>query len=191
MDVLAKSKLRGKATAVRDILVRMHKKHSNGDNDVRPNVYSYGTVFNACAYTFHRDDKAVALKIALDTMKELRELHWLRPSHVIYANFLKVIANSMSRRDPRRHDVIQSAFHECCERGLVSPLVLSCLRTMVSTEQYAELLGDDVAELNYVVKNDLPKDWTCNVKQKRSKKMSTFRKLGKKKKPRISKPSKR
>jgi len=190
MDCLAKSRLRGKATSVKGILDHMHKEHNDGDNNVRPNVYSYGTVLNACAYTYHRDDKAAALEIALDAMEEVKKIPWLKPSHVIYASFFKVIANSMSRRDPRRNNVIQSAFQECCARGLVSPLVLGNLRTTASAEQYAELLGNDVAGLSYVVKDDLPKEWTCNVKQTRSKKVSTFRRLGNRKiRPRTSRPS--
>ncbi len=77
------------------------KKRKN--EALRPNVYVYAAVLNACAYSFgSNEEKEEALRIGINTYEELQRSADIETNHVAYGSFIRVCRRLMAEEDPRR-----------------------------------------------------------------------------------------
>jgi len=170
INAFSKSKFPRKARQARDLLRRMKSLYEEkGQERMKPNVFVYAAVLNACAYTFGREEeKEEALKIGIETYEELQSLSSLgiETNHVAYGSFLRVCRRLMPE-DSRRNHFITRAFKQCCSDGQVGEYVLKQLRAV--PKLYATLLQAYIVDGGEVSYRDLPESWTCNVKDKRRK----------------------
>jgi hypothetical protein len=180
INAFSKSKYPRKARQSRDLLKRMKHLYETGGRreEMRPNVYVYSAVLNACAYTFGRlEEKEEALQIGIETYDELRMSGTSSPdddendddgmtaNHVAYGSFIRLCRRLMAEDDPRREELITTAFQDCCDDGQLGDYVLRQLRPISGL--YTSLLGpyiqNEDGEVRY---HDLPSEWKRNVKEK-------------------------
>jgi pentatricopeptide repeat protein len=180
INAFSKSRFPRKARQTRDLLRRMKHLHENGSIGVghgglvkrkkealRPNIFVYAAVLNACAYTFGtNEEKEEALRIGIDTYEELQNSADIKTNHVAYGSFIRICRRLMAEDDPRRDDYITRAFLQCCSDGQLGEYVLRQLRPM--TRLHTSLLEAYITqegggEVRYL---DLPANWRCNVKER-------------------------
>ena len=171
INAFSKSKFPRKARQTRDLLRRMKHLYDNGQQKkMKPNVYVYTAVLNACAYTFGRaEEKEEALKVGIETYEELQQSSDIETNHVAYGSFIRVCRRLMPD-DSRRNHFITRAFRQCCSDGQLGEYVLRQLRAVPPL--YTSLLQSYIKNENgnsnvgEVVYEDLPTSWTCNVKER-------------------------
>lgn len=178
INAFSKSKYPRKARQSRDLLKRMKHLYETGGRreEMKPNVYVYSAVLNACAYTFGRlEEKEEALQIGIETYDELRrsgsrnddeeDEDGMNANHVAYGSFIRLCRRLMAEDDPRREELITTAFQDCCADGQLGDYVLRQLRPISGL--YTSLLGpyiqNEDGEVRY---HDLPPEWKRNVKEK-------------------------
>lgn len=168
INAFSKSKFPRKARQTRDLLKRMKSLNDKGQIKMRPNVFVYAAVLNACAYTFGRsEEKEEALQVAIETYDELQASMDIETNHVAYGSFIRVCRRLISD-ESERDKYITRVFRQCCNDGQVGDYVLRQLRAVPSL--YKSLLQEYIDEYGYgddVVYQELPKRWTCNVKEGR------------------------
>jgi hypothetical protein len=193
INAFSKSRFPRKARQTRDLLSRMKHLHENGsgrggpmkkkNEALRPNIFVYAAVLNACAYTFGTDEeKEEALKIGIDTYEELQISDDIKTNHVAYGSFIRVCRKLMGEQDPRRDDFITRAFQQCCSDGQLGEYVVRQIRPMTSlyTSLFkAYITEEGVGEVRYL---DLPANWRCNVKDRAKYRSPTMSHSVKKKK---------
>lgn len=209
MDAWAKSKEPNKARQTRNLLDRLIemrqealKNRDKGMADaLLPTQIPYNTVLNACAFSAMktpREEKRDAIRIAVDTYKAMssqkssfgrngKERPVSRDT-VTYGLILKSIANLMPKGEVRSRMALQ-IFQECCDDGLVGFMVWNEVRRAVPIKllQEAYLFERQCGSLEV---KDLPKVWTSNCRERRSKNRNIRRK-GKYDKDKSGGPSKR
>jgi len=159
---VARSRDEQKAEKSRAILDEMKELRSSGKYCFSPDVRSYNSVLNACAYTKGNDSsKNAALRIAVSTFNELRESAELESNHVTYGTFLQVIGNLMPRSE-RQDKWIETVFKKCGADGHVSVFVLQSLTDSATPELCTSLLGGDVEGEDGV---SIPPEWSrkCEI----------------------------
>ena len=168
INAFSKSDFPRKARQTRVLLQQMKQHH------VPRNVYVYGAVLNACAYTFGRGElKEEALKIAIETYEELQFCHGIETTHVVYGSFIRACRRLM-RDDARRNRFISYAFWQCCSDGQLGEYVLLQLRAV--PELYVALLQDYITrEDEEVTYQDLPSNWTMKVRDRRKQRKGSTR----------------
>jgi len=168
INAFSKSKFPRKARQTRDLLKRMKSLNDKGQLKMRPNVFVYAAVLNACAYTFGRsEEKEEALQVAIETYDELQASTEIETNHVAYGSFIRVCRRLISD-ESERDEHITRVFRQCCNDGQVGDYVLKQLRAVPSL--YKSLLQEYIDEYGgdgEVVFQELPKSWTCNVKEGR------------------------
>jgi len=195
INAWSKSRERGKAQKAESLLRKMEEFYKSGNKNAKPNVFVYATVLNACAYTFgDQEEKEEALDIAIKVFGELQKSRYTQPNHVTYATFLKVCGNLMVTNDNRKKPLVSYVFQQCCKDGQVGDAVLNHLIKIVSPNLLNELLGDYYidgeggegasiihgkatkevgagtgAKSGFIVTaDDLPPEWTCNVRERKN-----------------------
>jgi len=169
----SRSKEPDKARQAQALLRRMEDMADGEHNkSVRPNVYVYASVLNACAHTFAREERSEALNIAIETFSELHKSKHVKANHVTYGTFLRAIGHLMPDRDERKAPFIKHAFHQCCKDGQVGDTVLSQLYFTAKPGLYAELLGPHRRD-GTLTTRDIPKEWAQNVREKQSHRVSS------------------
>ena len=170
----AKSREPSKARRARDLLRRMEGGDGDGDDDdgigglrLRPNVYVYGAVLNACAHTRRNGPKSErdeALTVALETFSELRKSPHASGNHVTYAAFIRACGALMDDDDVRRRPLLDNVFRRCCLDGMVCDSVLDRLYAAAPPDLTASLLGEAIIRRGrQVAALDLPAEWTRNA----------------------------
>jgi len=171
INAWAKSRTFGKANKAYQMLQRMiqlYKDTGRTVEDLRPSVFAFTAVMNACAYVVGRDqsEKAEALKIATATYKQSKASPDRKgqPNHVTYGTFIKACTNLIPE-GPERDASLASVFEKCCQDGQVSDLVLKNLRDGCSRDFFQKLVGQ--IEAGRLDTNELPSEWTKNVSTQR------------------------
>jgi len=176
INAFSKSRFPRKARQARDLLLRMKRLHEQDEEErMRPNVYVYSAVLNACAYTFGRaEEKEEALKVGIETYEEMQN-SGIKPNHVAYGSFIRLCRRLVSE-DDRRNQLVRQTFEQCCSDGQLGEYVLRQLRAVPGMyySLLREYMVDDSGEVLY---QDLPLSWTCNVKDRRKK--NNHRQFGK------------
>jgi len=151
----AKSNVLDKAQKAFEILKRMEEDFRSGNTSARPSIISYNSVLNACAYsnkTFAED----AFRIACLIFDDIRTSDYLRPTHISFATYLRVIHNMMPDSD-MKNDLIEGVIRRCSRDGLCSVLVMKQLVRTATPGLLSKLLtGETDIE-------KIPKYWSRNV----------------------------
>jgi hypothetical protein len=155
-----------KASKALRTLRRMQRMHASGKYlDLKPNVYVYNSVLNACASSAggHPETVESAFKVACGLFDELCKSEEFQPSDVTYSLFLRVCKQLMSEGALQRK-MIEAVFRRCCRHGQVSLTVLRQVKEAASLELWIEIMRENAGKRDLAIK-DLPAEWTCNVKK--------------------------
>lgn len=164
INAFSKSTFTWKARECRNLLRRMQNLYDEGQDNMKPNIFVYSAVLNACAYTFGREEeKQSALNIGIETWEELKN-SGIRINHVAYGSFLRICRRLMPVDDSRRNHFITRAFKQCCSDGQVGVYVLKQIRA--DHKIFNALLQAYIVD-GEVEYEDLPSEWTRNVRERR------------------------
>jgi hypothetical protein len=156
MNAWAKAKYPRKAFRAKQLLEEM-KERSKYNEKLKPNVYIYASILNACAFSFGSPEiRSEALAIATDVYKECKHRN-----DVIYGTFMKACNSLMEHDDGRRSVMIEAVFMECRDKGYVSDFVLQELFSSLSSQDYQRLLGCDTQDI--LSTRDIAKEWRRNI----------------------------
>lgn len=162
MRGVARSNMRDKANQAQHILRSLQEFYKTGNDDIKPNILSYNTVLNACAFSGHYgiSTKKEAFLIAISTYNEIRNCEYVEPDSVTYGSMLKICSNLMPKSGKSRTSLAKQIFKECCSKGLVNEFVLNALRASISQEDFSNIFNcvENSNKLN------IPSDWKCNVR---------------------------
>jgi hypothetical protein len=151
------------------VLLQLEDDYRSGKSPVRPDVTTYSSVINACAYCIGNASKrADALKTALRTFYKLYNMKDEKANNITYGTMLKAIQNLMPISE-ERINLVRDLFDMCCDDGCVDYFVLSQVR-FASPQLYRDLvegpcgLGGPGLKygLDAVLKN-VPTEWTANT----------------------------
>jgi len=173
INTWSKSKALDKADRAVGLLRKME------DMDVKPNTFVYTAVLNACAYTFGDEKRKInAMNMAVDILEELQNCKHCNANHVTYATFFKACCNLLSNIDSQAADgLIEEVWHQATIEGQVGPATVAQLERAASPALHDSLVGhyiNDGEDMVFI--NDLPKQWTCNVREKRHRKYTRSKK---------------
>lgn len=169
IKAIARSKDPDAVRKAERILLRLEADFRSGKSHLRPNVTTFSSVINACAYCVGDASKrAEALDIALRTFYKLCAMEDEHANNITYGTVFKAVQNLMSASD-EREELSRDLFDQCCDAGYVDYFVLSQVR-YASPRLYRELvegpcgLGGPGLKygLDAVLKN-IPTDWAANV----------------------------
>ena len=133
-------------------------------SSLKPDVTTYSSVINCCAYHKHLEGQSEAMEVALRTFHKLCDLEEDGPNNVTFGTLFKAIANLMPM-GREREELVQTLFDQCCEEGHVDAFVLSQIRN-ASPNLYRDIVhepcglgGDSIDE----TLRNLPREWSENV----------------------------
>jgi hypothetical protein len=175
INAISKSKNQAKAQKALRILRRMDLLYRAGYKEARPNEVTYTSVLNSCAFPAASDQRTrrKALDTAIFTLQELQSSRYGQPNQITYGTFMKACANLLSgeQDDDLKRGVLEKAFQQCVRDGQVGEMVLAQLRNAAPKDLYNELLAGAAilksGESTRVTVNDLPLEWSCNVRDHR------------------------
>jgi len=146
--------------------------HDQGLLEARPNTICYTAVINCCAYTLEKHcadevDRRAALRIAIQTFKELEQLSYAKPNEVTYSSLLTALRNLLPPSDSRSA-AIQTVFQSAATKGYVDPLVVQRVKSALPPDQLNNLLPACLASANDDDKGSvrfdrIPREWCRNV----------------------------
>jgi hypothetical protein len=151
------------------ILLRLEEDFRSGKSALRPDVTTFSSVINACAY-YSGDirGRSAALETAMRTFKKISDWEEEKPNNITFGTLFKAISNLMTIGDAREV-LVRRMFDDCCDTGNVDGFVLSQLRH-ASKQLYRELvdgssgLGGPNADTSVAsVLRNIPSEWSANV----------------------------
>lgn len=169
IKAIARSRDQYAVSKAEDLLIKLENDYIFGRSLLKPDVTTYSSVINCCAYYRHPEGKAVALEVALRTFRKLCDLEGEGPNNITFGTLFKAIANIMPPGD-EREELVQSLFGKCCADGFVDAFVLSQIRN-ASPQLYRSLLEDvnvtggmtNDNEMNVQILESIPVEWSGNV----------------------------
>lgn len=156
----ARSRKVGKSARARAILTRMLELNKSGVISAAPNAHCYTAVINSCAYC-EKDsvDQRQALRIAIETYKEMLSDSRTAPNHITFSTLLTAFRNLMPPDDTREL-AIEMIFKRCAKDGFVTDLVLQRLQSAVSTDHLKKLVGKSTIRADGSVDiSTIPAEW--------------------------------
>ncbi|KAL7506445.1 hypothetical protein ACHAXN_006208 [Cyclotella atomus] len=156
---------RGHFLKARDVLDRQIALHESGVNKCKPDVMSYTSVIAACASTFGSwGEKKRAFELAHKTFMECCSRS--KPNDVTYGLMFKAVSRLVqSKKEQNRYS--RTLFSLTCDDGMLGEMAFVRLREATSKQTFLELTN---GVTNY---SDLPEEWKCNVRQKRTESKSS------------------
>jgi len=149
-----------KAEKVLTLYREMFSSYRRGDLSLRPNVFIFNSIMNACAYTIGEpSEQRQAMEIATVMLKELEASSYAKADQITYGTYLKVCQHQMPQSDTRRQ-LVAIVFNKCIKEGQMGQIVLEQMRALTTRTQLVELLGDSASITSWT---DLPNEWTRNV----------------------------
>ena len=163
IKALARSKDPKGVVKAEQILLELESAFANGQTSLRPDVRTYSSVINACAYcSGGPTERREALVIALRTFRKMRKTKSnAAPNAVTYGTLLKAVNNLMPV-SAERDNLVERFFQRCCKEGCVGSFVLTQLR-LVSPELYLDVTkGVGASSDKVALLRQLPVSWTQN-----------------------------
>lgn len=159
LKVMSKTRDAKKAIRAKRVIDGMK---ASGDPENMPTKRSYRSLMTACAFTKGRnpEENLEAFQVAIDAMKEVRELVGEEPDSGFVGLFLKACSNLMPP-SRKRDVVVEKIFTKCCEDGLLNDFVLIEFEKAASEALQLEALGGFLED-----NVRLPDEWSRNVYQK-------------------------
>lgn len=162
MNVVSRSRAKGKATETKSLLDRLQSLHDSTDEaEFAPNLRAFNYVISACAFTSgDQSDCKEALRIMVETFNNMRasKIRSINPNHVSYGLFLKGCGNLIDDIE-KKQTVVENLFRKCTRDGCVSDFVLDALLEATSTPFVETLLGTSIDEEGI----QIPEEWTRNI----------------------------
>lgn len=151
-----------------EILLELEKEYLSGKSNLRPDVTTYSSVINACAYANGGAQvQKEALETALRTFDKLAALKDESPNNITFGTLFKAIQKLMPVGE-ERENLVQRLFDLCCEEGQVDHFVLTQVR-YASPSLYRDLVvgpcglgGPRGYGIEVVLKN-IPDSWCSSV----------------------------
>ena len=169
IKAIARSKDPDAVSKAERILLRLEDEFRSGESHLRPDVTTFSSVINACAYCVGDSSKrAEALETALRTFYKLRDMADENANNITYGTLFKAIQNLMPKSD-EREELVRDLFDQCCDEGFVDYFVLSQVR-YASPQLYRALVegpcglsGPGTKMGLEAVLANVPTEWTANV----------------------------
>jgi hypothetical protein len=142
-------------------MIQMHKK---GTIKATPNTFCFTAVINSCAYCENDAlEKRDALRIAVETYKELIGSDYGTPNQVTFTTVLTALRN-LSPASEKRAAAVSTIFTKCADDGHVADFVLRRLQSVLNTDQLRVLVGEHAVSPDGSVDIDkLPGEWKRNA----------------------------
>jgi hypothetical protein len=146
------------------ILVDLETQYLKGKSGVKPDITTYSSVINCCAYyNGPNRGRSVAFDVAVRTFQKIEESDDFVANNIVYGTLLKAIGK-LQNPGQRRDDMIQDLFGECSLAGQVCTFVLIQLRS-ASRDLFRRLVlnpcalqDQDATDIEDVWRK-LPQDW--------------------------------
>jgi len=163
---MTKAKEQNLAKKARAILQRMITLYEDGNRDIKPTVFTYNAVLNACSETTCTNDPnpTDAFKIALQLFNDMRKQRDIGLDHVSFGNMLK--CSNLLPDGPQKNKFITTTFQLCCDKGLLNTFVIRDLQNSATEEMWRDLLDCPQGEVDF---DCLPQDWSATIADKRNK----------------------
>ena len=159
INVLAVSSVPDKAAKAFDMLLETEMMASQGNKDVAPTIFTYGSVMKACARTSgNQESKRNALRVALGVFDKLRRTPHLTATPLIYDPLFTAIANASKGQEYIK--LVSEVFKLCCKDGALDDWILQNVRRRAPKD----VLGKLVGHTGKVGVSDLPREWSRNTK---------------------------
>lgn len=129
-----------------------------GDESIKPNLYTYNAVIDACARCYgNPEQQAASLKIAFAVNKAIFTAN-LEPNSITYATLLKTASNLLPEGDVRSQ-VVRAVFEKAKSAGYVDRNVLKAFDQASDRALYHELLKDAEDKNGFINMKNIPLDW--------------------------------
>lgn len=157
---LTKGRVDGLHRKAELVLRRMKTSYEEGNQQVRPTIFAYNAVLNACAESSHVEgaNNTEAFQTSVRIFTELRRE--ADPDHVTFGTMLRC-SDLLPPSEPRDR-FISATFRLCCDRGFVNAVALRDLRRAASDGLWTSLTGLDPVNEEQALKlavERLPRDW--------------------------------
>jgi hypothetical protein len=138
------------------LLARMEQLYAEGNEGIKPTIFAYNAVLNACAQSIHVDSAPLgeAFKTAVKIFTELRNSDQ-SPDHVTYGNMLR--CSRLLPEGEQKDKFMCATFRLCCEQGFVNAFVIRDLQESATEELQQSLLG---VQSQKVDMDALPREWS-------------------------------
>ena len=150
------------------ILQKLESDFIFDKSSLKPDVTTYSSVINCCAYYKHPEGRAEALEVALRTFHKLCDLDDDGPNNIVFGTLFKAIANLMPN-GLEREELVSDLFDQCCDLGQVDAFVLSQVRH-ASPSLYRNLVdepcglgGPECDTSVQSVLQNIPQEWCFNL----------------------------
>jgi hypothetical protein len=152
------------------VLKRLEDKQHISNFSIRPDITTYSSMINCCAYyAGDYDGRAAAFQVALRTFNRIEEIGD-KPNHITYGTIFKAI-NKLTPMDKSREELIKSLFRKCCQEGQVDAFVLSQIKAACPAELFQKLVNSQRSQPhgkeNNRILSSLPHSWRKNVVEQR------------------------
>ncbi|KAG7358452.1 PPR: pentatricopeptide repeat domain containing protein [Nitzschia inconspicua] len=151
------------------ILVDLETQYERGQSSVKPDITTYSSVINCCAYySGPAKSKSAAFDVALRTFHKIKKSKDLFANSIVYGTLFKAIGK-LQRAGKGRDDMIEELFGECCRAGQVCTFSLAQVRSASSEKLFRRLvlkacsLENEEADNIESVWRKLPRSWKRNV----------------------------
>ena len=151
-----------------EILRQLERRWKEGEDRLKPDVTTYSSVINSCAYYSGGDSgKENALQVALRAYRQIiSQSNDLEANSVVFGTMFKAIGK-LTVVGSRRDELVRDVFVECCQMGYVDSFVLSKLRSCSSMSQYRALVLDKCKKRRDRKKKDESINQSSSVSMKR------------------------
>ena len=151
-----------KAERARSILNRLLASSESNTLIVKPQeiLNAYNSVLTACAYTpsdAGEQHRSNAARILVETFRDVNNCTNGGPNQETYAHFIQGCIHLFDPSSEERNALLELAFRECCNRGLLSRTIWDKFCTSIGPQAVQELLGEGTTQQF----DDFPIEW-CN-----------------------------
>jgi hypothetical protein len=151
------------------ILLNLEEKYEQNKENIRPDVTTYSSVINCCAY-YSGDEpgQREAFEVALRTFRKIKQTDNSEgANHITYGTLFKAIAK-LTPWDQEREDLIAQYFNLCSVEGQVDAFVLTQVKNGSSSSLFRKvILGPSsltsIEESVETILEKMPKEWKRNV----------------------------
>ena len=130
----ANSGAEDKAAKAQDILKQMMEE----PNMPNPDTFTFNSVLNACASS--TADHVRAFQVAMETFQMMKQSEDTRPNEFTYGTLLKACATLLPIGEERT-TLTEQIYSECERNGCLSDPVSRMLRSSLSEDEFAHIVG--------------------------------------------------
>jgi hypothetical protein len=162
-----RSKTEDSVQRAEGILVNLEDEYQNGESNVKPDITTYSSVINCCAYfSGPAEGKKAAFEAGWRTFQKIKESDDLIANNIVYGTLFKAIGK-LTSKGPKQEAMIRKVFLECCQAGQVCYFVLSQVRSSSPPALFRNLVpknirDNDARNIEKILKK-IPKKWSRNV----------------------------